>query len=170
MTTPRRAFLLLDANVLIDYLKSDLSILVLADRHVGGIRIPITVIEEVDGIDLDVCNRLGLNVVEPELGLLIAAAERRGSLSYPDHLCLILARENGWVCVTNDKALRNACKSEGIVVSWGLEIMLDLVRTGQLAPKKAREIAEAIHRANPFHVSPEILRRFADRLREISSK
>jgi len=48
--------------------------------------------------------------------------------------------------------------------------MLDLVRTGQLASKKAREIAEAIHRANPFHISPEILRRFADRLREISSK
>ena len=66
--------------------------------------------------------------------------------------------------------MASTCKSEGIVISWGLEIMLDLVRAGRLAQKKAREIAEAIHRANPFHVSPEILRRFADRLREISSK
>jgi len=71
---------------------------------------------------------------------------------------------------SGDRALRNACKSDGIAVSWGLEIMLDLVRTGQFAPKKAREIAEAIHRANPFRISPEILRRFADRLHEISSK
>jgi rRNA-processing protein FCF1 len=164
------SFLLLDANVLIDYRKTKPSILALVSRHVGKIQIPSTILDEVEDIDLEACERLDLNVVEPELVQLLAAAEKRGSLSQQDHLCLILAREHGWICVTNDGALRTACRKEGVAVRWGLELILDLVQGGHLAANDALDVAKAIHATNPFHISAEILRRFMERLREITGK
>ena len=88
-------FLLVDANVLIDYVKSEVSILGLAAHHLGEVYVLPTVLAEVDGLDEDECERLGLRVVEPELIQLKAAALKRRQLSVEDHLCVMLARERG---------------------------------------------------------------------------
>lgn len=161
--------LLVDANVLIDYVKSELSILGVAARHMGEVYVLSTVLDEVDGLDQDGCARLGIRVFEPELAHLVAAAQKRGALSTEDHLCLILAREQGWTCVTNDGALRRACQQDRVPVLWGLELMLELVSIGQLPGADAITVANAIHRTNPFHITAEIVARFADRVRALSS-
>lgn len=88
--------LLVDANVLIDYVKSELLILELAARHVGEVYVLSTVLAEVYGLDEESCARLGLRVFEPELSQLQTAAQKRGALSTEDHLCLIVAREHRW--------------------------------------------------------------------------
>ena len=99
-------FLILDANVLIDYCATDRSILTLISRHVGQIHVPVELLEEVKALDESECDRLGLHVFEPELEQLAAAGKRRPGLSYYDHLCLLVAKQGGWTCVTNDGKLR----------------------------------------------------------------
>lgn len=111
---PTKAYLLVDANVLIDYVASDPSILTLASHHLGQVYVLSTVLDEVDGFDEAECERLGLKVLEPELAQLTTAAAKRGSLSTEDHLCLVVALANGWTCVTNDSALRRLCSDEGV--------------------------------------------------------
>jgi len=46
--------LLMDANVLIDYQKSDFSVLGLVNKHVAEVHVLTTIIEEVDGLDSNI--------------------------------------------------------------------------------------------------------------------
>jgi predicted nucleic acid-binding protein len=162
-------YLLVDANVLIDYVKSERTVLTSAARHVGTVYVLTAVIDEVTQLDAAECERMGLRVVEPSLSQLATAAGKRGRLSYQDHLCLVLARENGWTCVTNDGALRKACSKDDVPVLWGLEIMVELVAAGHLEIPDAIAVAESIHQLNPFHISEDIVARFAARLRSSTS-
>ena len=160
-------YLLVDANVLIDYAKAERSILALAARHLGQVEVLSPILAEVEQLDEDECERLGLHVVEPALAQVVAAAERHGPLSFEDHLCLIVAKERGWTCVTNDGALRHALQREQLPVMWGLELMIELVRAGQLEPGDALTVAEAMHMTNKLHISRALVDRFAERIREV---
>jgi len=114
--------LLMDANVLIDYRDSDLEILALVSRHVGPLHVLSTILAgEVPRVGDDDCARLGLNVIEPELEQVLRAGATRGRLSFGDHLCLIVAADGGYACVTNDRALRSACEAEQVETIWGLD-------------------------------------------------
>jgi len=44
-----------------------------------------------------------------------------------------------------------------VPVWWGLELMLALVRAGELAPDAALAVARAIHEDNTRHLTAEIL-------------
>ena len=116
---------IVDANVLIDYLEIDASVLAMISAHLGPIRIPRRVFEEVKKQrlkDTD-CEALGLTIVTEETSDLTAAAAavavKRGSLSFQDHLVLILARNQGWVAITNDGSLRKALEADWIAQALG---------------------------------------------------
>jgi len=162
MSTP--GFLLVDANVLVDYQAADLAILSLVSRHVGTVHIVSTVLAEVDGLDESECERLGFRVVEPTLAQATEAASPNGRLSFQDRTCLVVCRDNGWTCVSNDKALRRSCDAVGVVVRWGLELMLELVQGGHLPAEDADDAAERIHRANPVFLNATILAAFREKL------
>jgi hypothetical protein len=93
--------LVADANVLIDYAQTDPSILTLHVRHFGPIYVPSVILDEVDQLDAADCESLELTVVEEPLEILVAASEERGPLSFEDRICLLLARTNQWICITN---------------------------------------------------------------------
>lgn len=160
--------LVVDANVLIDYRAADLTVLQLASRHIGTVHIPRQVLWEVPRVDADECARLDLKIVDESLEQLLEAGQQRGRLSFNDRICLILARDASWACVTNDKALRRACEELSVPVLWGLELMIQLVVSHHLAADAAVIIAKAIRESNPRHISKEILERFSHRLREIA--
>jgi len=162
MSTP--GFLLVDANVLVDYQAADLAILSLVSRHVGTVHIVSTVLAEVDGLDESECERLGFRVVEPTLAQATEAASPNGRLSFQDRTCLVVCRDNGWTCVSNDKALRRSCDAVGVAVRWGLELMLQLVQEGHLPAEDADDAAERIHRANPVFLNATILAAFREKL------
>lgn len=162
MSTP--GFLLVDANVLVDYQAADLAILSLVSRHVGTVHIVSTVLAEVDGLDESECERLGFRVVEPTLAQATEAASPNGRLSFQDRTCLVVCRDNGWTCVSNDKALRRSCDAVGVAVRWGLELMLELVQGGHLPAEDADDAAERIHRANPVFLNATILAAFREKL------
>ncbi len=82
---------------------------------------------------------------------------------------MVLARERGWECVTNDRALRRVCESVCVSVRWGLELMVELVERQALGADEAAEIARAIHEANPFHVGKEVVERFVAKVSTIDA-
>lgn len=133
-------FLILDANILIDFFKCDRTIIKLICSYVGQIYIATPVLNEVTEISESDCIELGIVLVEPDLEQVFIAAEKRGPLSFQGHLCLILAKENGWTCVTNDKPLRKECEWENVPLIWGIELICILVESGGLPPKHARGI------------------------------
>ena len=153
--------LVADANVLIDYAKTDPSILTLYARHMGPIYVPSVILEEVDQLDEMECERLGLTVITEPIEILMAAVAKRGPLSFEDWVCLLLARENGWTCVTNEKPLHRICKQEGVDHIWGLRLMIELVLAGQLTNGDAMDVAYDIQAINPRYITQEIIERFA---------
>lgn len=162
--TPR--FLILDACVLIDYVDADASVLGTVSKHVAPVFVARPVFDEVDQISEHEATNLGLCIVDVEYELASRAVVRRGALSFQDHVCLLLARERGWTCVTNDGALRRACQDDGVDVRWGLEIMVDAVRLDAMTIAEAEAVANAIHRSNPRFVTRPLINRFSKKLRE----
>jgi hypothetical protein len=139
-----------------DYVAADRSILALATRRLGPVHVLTTAIDEVERLDEAACRRLGLQTIEPDLAQLTEAAAKRGSLSTEDHPCLIVARAQRWTCVTNDVALRKACKDESLRVFWGLEVMTELVQRAELGAEDAITVAWAIHRRKFSTLAPPI--------------
>lgn len=157
MTSAGKLFLILDANVLIDLLQCDKMILPLISEYVGQVAAATTILEEVQGFTSDDCIELGIMLVEPSLDQVMTAAESPTPLSFYDWICFLLAEEGGWICVTNDKALRRQCTSRNLAVIWELEMLCLLVEAGGLPKEQYREIFLSIKERNPFYITDSIL-------------
>lgn len=158
--------LIIDANVLIDYLETDISILSLVSRHLGPVCVATPVLREVLELDASECEDLGIAIIEPTLKeARQAGPRRRGGLSFQDRICLAIARHRGLVCATNDKGLRRACGSASVEVQWGLELAIRLVQGGHLPPEDARTIARQMHELPS--ISARVLEAFERQLDEL---
>lgn len=158
-----RALLILDACVLIDFWDADPSVLTLVVQNIGEVHIAENVLSEVRQVDRSAAMTAGLILVEPSLEVMAAAATRRRGLSFQDHLCLILARDRSWTCVSNDGRLRQACAEDGVSVLWGLELLAQLVEVGGLPAITGIELGKRMAAANPY-LTEKVVRRFVDRL------
>ena len=156
--------LLADADVLIDYRESELAVLNLVVQHLGQVAVVPSVLEEVRGVTAKQCARLGIEVVEVSTALMLQATQVESSVSFNDRLCLVVCREEGWTCVTNDSALRRLCKRHGVETRFGLSLMVDLVAAGALTRRRAVSIARRIQVSNPLHINDRVLDRFLDAL------
>jgi len=161
VTQQVQKLMIMDACVLIDYVKTESSVLALISRHIGPTYVVSTVLEEVKDLqNQDDLVRLGLIVLEPALEDLFAAAENYGATSFQDNLCLLSAKRHGLICVTNDKNLRKRCKQEGVETYWGLQLIAKLHKAGGLPARSAKNIARSIHEKNPKHITMEIIESF----------
>ena len=154
------AVLLADADVLIDYRESDLAILALVARHFGRLAVLPPVLDEVRGVTAKECGRLGIEIVEVETERMLLAAEVESSVSFNDRLCLVVCREEGWTCLTNDGALRRLCKRHDVETRFGLGLMVDLVEARALTRRRAVAVARRIRVSNPLHITDRVLDRF----------
>lgn len=168
MGTKKRHFLILDANILIDFCKCDRTIIKLICTYVGQIYLATPVLSEINEIDEDACVELGIILVEPKLEHVMLAAEKKGPLSFQDNLCLILAKEYGWTCVTNDKPLRQKCELEGVPLIWGIELICILVESGGLPVEHAKDVILEIQKINPKYITDNIVEKAFKRLEVIS--
>ncbi len=151
---------------LIDYAQTERSILELTVKHLGDVFVPEALLEhEVPDLTREECEALGIQVVAAtdEQVTEAAAFGRKGPLSFYDHLFVLMARDERWICVTNDKSLRAACKREKLEVRWSLRLMLDLVAAKALDPDEAERIARAIAEGNPF-ITAKVIADFCERL------
>ena len=109
-------------------------------------------LKTVDDLSVTQCKKLGISIVEAETTLLLEAGRRSGALSFEDWLCFLLCQQNGWTCVTNDRALIRECKQCKIHYRRGLRLMIDLIKTGHLRnlgrqePEKLRVISTRLTR------------------------
>ena len=154
--------------MLIDFLDSDRSILRLVSSHVGQVHVPTPILhdEVLQASDVD-WTELGIVAVEPSFEIVQAAARPRPGLAFCDVLCLLLAQESGWACVTNDRKLRRACAEVDVQTVWGLELVAWLVEAQVLPAAAAEQIAASIQAANPGYVSDAVMRRFEQRIRAV---
>lgn len=165
MGTNKRRFLILDANILIDFIKCDRTLIKLICSYVGQIYLATPVLNEVKDLSESDCLELGIILVEPEAEqLILIAMERRGPLSFQDTLNLILAKEHGWSCVTNDKPLRRECESEGIPLIWGIELLCILVEAGGLPALHSKGMILCIQENNPKYITEDIVQKAFKRL------
>lgn len=160
----------IDATVLIDYANTNTSILQIISKYIGAIHVPKPVLREVRQLDIAQCEQLDIHVIDYSVEQAIEAGSKRGRLSFEDHLCLIIARDHGWTCVTNDKPLREACKQENVNSRWGLELLIELVRKHLLEPQKSIQIAEEIHLTNPHCISKAIVIHFQQRIQSLHGR
>ena len=158
MSGTSRPWLILDANILVDYAHCNDSIIALISTHVGTIHVATPVLGEVKELAEADCVRLGITLVEPDVNQLLAAAQGRGRLSMQDHLCLLLAKERGWTCVTNDRPLRRECEAQGVPLVWGIELICKLVEVGGLPSNNAKDAICCIHRNNPRYITQDVVR------------
>jgi len=159
--------MIMDACVLIDFIKTDRTVLELIVKHVGPVHVISPIVEEVGEIDDESeLLELGLAIMEPEIEDAYAAASHSGPISFQDRLCLLTAKRHGFKCVTNDKSLRKLCEQEGIPLLWGLEILAELHKAGGISAKEAVLIAQAIRESNPKHITVKIISRFKDVIRQ----
>lgn len=156
--------LVCDANILIDYYDNNKHILKLASTHCYDIYVPTQVFNEVRQISAQDAKRLGIKIVEPTLAQLVEAANESSALSDEDNLCFIIARDNGWICATNEKRLYNECKRKKVATIRGLRIMIELNKLQKLSHQDAVSTARKIQKANP-RIAEQVIQEFIALLR-----
>jgi hypothetical protein len=94
-----------------------------------------------------------------------AMAAVKNPLRFADWLCLLMAKEKSWVCVT-DKRLHAECKRREVDALWGLQLLHQLVQCHAMGAVEALKAAEAICNINR-RISPAVLAAFGDKLAEL---
>jgi rRNA-processing protein FCF1 len=157
--------LLFDANVLIDFYDADASIFRLIAKAVGRVHVVLPVFEEVAQISERDARALGISIVDPEREHWeTAATSPAGRLSFQDRLCLEVARDRSWTCVTNDGALRKRCQTAQVAVLWGLELLALTVEARGISADAAATLAQTIASNNPTHITARVLKGFLARI------
>lgn len=165
MKRKARRFLILDANILIDFCQSDKTIIKLICDYVGQVYLATPILAEINDINENDCIELGIILIEPDLEEIMLAAGKKGPLSFQDNLCLLIAKRLGWTCVTNDQPLRRMCEIEGVPLFWGIELICILVESGGLLAGQAGGIILEIQKNNPMYITDNIVKSAFKRLK-----
>jgi hypothetical protein len=161
--------LVLDASVLIDFCDGDRELIGLIAARIGPVVVPTPVLGEVGALDEPDCQDLGLQLLEPTFGQMSEAANGRGALSFYDWLCLIVARDAGWTCVTNDGALLRTCREQGVSTMRGLRPVLMIVEAGEIDHRRAVAFVRVVRQANPY-INAEVVSAFVRELRKAARR
>jgi len=154
--------LLLDACVIIDYLNAEPMLFEWISLYFGQPYVVSDVYKEVH--PKKTSESLGLIVLEPDEEDVKEAHALPGKPSPQDNLCYLTAKRHGFICVTNDKSLRNRCKQDQVPTLWGLELISELKHAGGIEPEDAISIAKLIKQNNPEWYPPKIIQNFENKL------
>ena len=163
------AAMVFDASVLIDICEAERELLGLMVDTFGPVLVPTPVLGEVDGLDDAGCRGFGLQLLEPNIDQMSEAASGEGALSFYDWLCLIVARDGRWTCVTNDAALLRTCQEQGVAAMRGLRVVLMLVESGVIDRRRAMTFIKVLQQVNPY-IKPGVVTAFARELRIANRK
>jgi len=161
-------FMIMDACVLIDYMNGEPDLFKLISSHIGPIYVATPILEEVDSIrTITELEDLGLIPIEPEVEDVFIAEEMVGQTSFQDNICFLTAKRQSFTCVSNDANLRWRCADVSVPILWGLELILDLTRTGGILKKESLRIAKDIQKSNPIYINTKILSDFEAKLKHL---
>lgn len=164
MNQAQPVLLISDACVLIDFCKADCQdILSLVSAKYLPVRVPRNTLEEVDQLTESQAKSLGIGVLEVTMEQLTEASVRGGP-SRQDRLCFVVARDNDGAVWSNDQRLHKLCEANKVMVFWGLEMLLVLVREKHLPKARAAQAGQNIHRVDPHYITAPILEEFQRKL------
>ncbi len=153
-----------DADVLIDFMTAAPHLLHVMATKLWAIHVPHLILREVDQLTATQAREMGIHIYSPTLDEMREAAVRGGALSQRDKLCLVIARNHGWACLTNDVLLRRHCRERDVTVIWGLESLGVLFKQSLATKRQVIDAAQAIHTSNPRFITKSILARFLESL------
>jgi len=108
-------YLIADANGLIDFIKVAPEVLKILASRMYSIQVPIDLLQKVlESVSREDAEELGLHVYIPEFEEYLEARSPAGALSEIDSLCLAIASNKNWPCLTNDKPLRRELLHQGL--------------------------------------------------------
>ena len=153
-----------DANVLIDYVESDITMLAIYSSEIEQVLIPESIFDEVEQLSLPECERYGLQVVEEDMDvMMLASTEVHGPLSYQDKVCLYLTKSmDDATCITNEKALKRFCEEQDISVKRGLKLMIELAEV-------VIGVALKIQENNPLFINDAVIEDFKAKVAEVNT-
>jgi rRNA-processing protein FCF1 len=154
---------ILDANILIDLCKINKSILRILCKELKKVMVPILVLREVDGLNRQDAENLGITVIDSDLEILEKAFGLMSGLSYQDSLCLLTASRENYICVTNDKRLKRECREKGVRSLWGPELLLFLFQKGRISRQEARKLIAEMAAVNN-RITKTIIQEFQNQL------
>jgi rRNA-processing protein FCF1 len=155
-----------DANILIDFCKTNKDILRLLCREVGKVAVPLLVLNEVGALNQEEAETLGITIIDSDMEIIEHAFSIMNGLSYQDNLCLLTASRENYILITNDRRLKNECLKKGIRSFWGAEILLFLFQKNRITKKEARNMILKIAAVNN-RITKAIIQEFEKRLENI---
>ncbi len=160
--------LLFDADVLIDYMNSDLNVIKQVSEQYSPVYTITSVLNEVDGLDLNLCEKYRITVIEPVIGGENNKLSE-SKLSASDYLSFETAYCLNFVCVTNDNELRKVCKRNQVKTLWGLELLRILVEIKSMSSENAIMVAEKIQKSNSKYITDSIMERFSKSVKDFKT-
>ncbi len=148
------------ADVLMDYVGADIGLLAAVSRSVGAVHVASVVLRIVDELDRRACGDHALVVVDEPLDVLREASGQRGRIAFEDRVCLSLAATAGGVCVTNDRAVRDACAAKEVASKSGLDLLLALRLADAATEAEIEKTAKKMREGNRTHVTASMLDEF----------
>lgn len=170
MTSTKKPAVISDANVLIDYIRAAKNVLRIMATQLWELHVPQVIVDEVEELTLSEARKLGLIIYAPTVDEYTEASVLGGGLSGRDKLCICIARNNGWACLTNDVLLRKKCKAAQVPVIWGLEALILLHNRNLFSMPQAIETAWAIHNVNPHYIHKTLVKEFVVRIQKENEK
>ncbi len=151
-----------DANILIDFSKTDVDILPKIAHYFDRVYIPNIILNEVKIISIEKAEEMGFVVEECSLDVV-----KEKGLSLADSVCLNYVRIKRCDCITNDRKLRSYCVNSGATVIWGLEMVLKLYEKRVITYKQAKKAAQQVKDGN-VEITDEVFDSFITKLEGIS--
>jgi len=155
-----------DANVLIDYAKTNKRVLLLLSRLFREVKVPYEIFKEVNEITVIDASEYHLDVFYPAIDIIYNAANIKNALSFQDNICLMEARKNGWAVITNDRKLKELCEVESIETYWGLQVLMLMVTKGIMTKEVAMNTAAKIADVNAW-ISKNVIEDFKRKCRDL---
>ena len=146
-------YLLLDTNIVVDYLKADKTLFSLVSQYVGEVFYADAMAAEIKQLEGRAAyEEIGIRLAPVDPSDISEAKNRklRGALSEYDWICFFTAKRLGYCCVTNDGDLRKQCEKEGVETIRGGKLIIELCRNGGVTKDRAKEIGRDIKNGNPW--------------------
>jgi hypothetical protein len=129
--------LLADANIIIDFIKADEDALRIICQSFEILVPRIIIQDEIKQLSIEDAQKIGLKIADAELSQMIEANSGSLRVSFYDKICMILTRDNSWLCISNDKKLHSECDVHNVKIIWGLELLLLSVEKGILSKDRS---------------------------------
>lgn len=136
----------------------------LLSDNVGRVHIARSTFEKVEQLTAAAARKHHLTIVTADFDTVFRASQERRALASDDRETLLIAKLNDWICITNDRALRRACKAEDVHCLWGLEPMKALVGHRLISRSEAIVVARNIQVSNPGYITEGIVSKFAEQI------